>query len=87
MSKMTKIGEDRKFTFYLVEISANNLDFNFRIKVDKLTNVPFINVEDIIAAARSDETLHNFLSSDYGLDIINEVLKENPGMSFSDLFM
>lgn len=87
MSKMTKIDEDQNFTYYLVEITAYNCDFQFRIKVDKVTNMPYINMEDITTASNSDKTLHDFFSSDSGIDIINKVLKENPGMKFSDLFI
>ncbi len=86
-NKMTKIDEDQNFTYYLVEINAFNSDFQFRIKVDKVTNIPYINMEDIITASNSDKTLHDFFSSDSGLDMINNVLKENPGMKFSDLFI
>ena len=84
---MTKIYEDQNYVYYLVETSVNNSVFKFRIKVDKVTYIPYFNAEDIIAASKSDKTLHDFLSSDIGLDAINKVLKENPVMKFSDLFL
>lgn len=87
MNKINKIHEDDHFEYFMVEITAGNSVFKFRIKTDKISKVPYINIEDIIEASKTDKTLHDFLSSDSGLDLMNEVLKENPGMNFSDLFL
>lgn len=86
MNKMTKIDEDKNSIYYLVEISIENQYFKFRIKVDKLTNIPYFNVEDLIKAAQTDRTLNQFLESEYGLQSIDKLISENPGMTYSNLF-
>jgi prophage antirepressor-like protein len=72
MVKQTK--EDEKYIYFLDYFRGNRIE----VMKDKISGEIFFNADDVVRCLGIGNTMNEFLSSDEGLDWINELKKEYP---------
>ena len=75
---MKQIDEDFFFKYYIDYFQDNPI----RIRQNKFTNEVMFDANDLCKALGLNNSFKDFLSTDKGLDFINEWKKDNPNTPF-----